>query len=163
MRSASVLDIGCLLAFLALNYIERNLFPFFQGLEAVHVNVGKVREQIFAAIVGCNETKAFGVIEPLDRTSCHIYCFLQKTKKRETRISPTRFESRYRPHGVAIHLESKLRTVYAPLFSRQALFSTLRQENGESGIFIPVLLFLARAFQPLNIRQPEIMVEMMEC
>jgi hypothetical protein len=30
-----------------------------------------VREQIFAAIVRGDEAKAFGVIEPLNSTSCH--------------------------------------------------------------------------------------------
>jgi hypothetical protein len=52
---------------------------FFQGFEAVHIDCGEVREQVFATIVRGDEAEAFSVIEPLDGTSCHM-CYIPKQK-----------------------------------------------------------------------------------
>lgn len=65
------LNIRRLFAFWALCDFELYFLAFFQGLEAVHLNRGKVCEQIFAAIIRCNKTKAFGIVEPLDSACCH--------------------------------------------------------------------------------------------
>ena len=65
------LNIGSLLAFRALRDFELHFLTFFKGLEAVHLNCGKMREQIFAAVIRSDEAKAFGIVEPLDGTCCH--------------------------------------------------------------------------------------------
>jgi hypothetical protein len=65
------LDVGSLLAFRALRDFELDFLTFFQGLEAVHVDRGEVCEQILAAIIRSDEAETFGVIEPLNGTSCH--------------------------------------------------------------------------------------------
>lgn len=69
------LDVGSLLAFRALRDFEGNLLTFFQGLKALHLNCGEVGEQIFAAVVRSDESKAFGIVEPLDGTCCHKSVF----------------------------------------------------------------------------------------
>ena len=51
-----------------------------QGFEAVHIDYGEVREQVFATIVRGDEAEAFSVIEPLDGTSCHM-CYIPKQKQ----------------------------------------------------------------------------------
>ena len=66
------LDVGSLLAFRALRDFELHFLTFFQGLEAVHVDCGEVCEQILTAVIRSDEAKTFGVIEPLNGTSCHI-------------------------------------------------------------------------------------------
>ena len=70
------LDIGSLLAFRALRDFELNFLTFFQGLKTVHVDCGEVSEQIFTAVIWSDEAKAFGIIEPLNSTSCHKKNFL---------------------------------------------------------------------------------------
>ena len=71
-----VLDIRSLLALGALHDVEGNLLAFLEGLETTHVDGGKMSEKVFAAIFGRDETKAFGIIEPLDSTDCHVCNFL---------------------------------------------------------------------------------------
>src|SRR5450830_161516 len=78
-RSAR-LDVGSLLAFRALRDFELHLLTFFQGLEAVHVDCGEMREQILTAIIRSDEAKTFGVIEPLNGTCCHKKNFQILTK-----------------------------------------------------------------------------------
>jgi hypothetical protein len=65
------LDVGSLLAFRALRDFELDFLTFFEGLKTVHVDCGEVCEQIFAAVIWSDEAKAFGIIEPLNSTSCH--------------------------------------------------------------------------------------------
>jgi len=93
--SGSSLDIGRLLAFRSLRDIEIHFLTFFESLEATHVDCGKVCEQIFAAIVGSDEAKAFGIIEPLNGTSCHKSVFQiltnhtsRKSKKLRATLPP---------------------------------------------------------------------------
>jgi hypothetical protein len=69
------LDVGSLLAFRALRDFELDFLTFFEGLKAVHVDCGEMREQIFAAIIWSDEAKAFGIIEPLNGTCCHKITF----------------------------------------------------------------------------------------
>jgi hypothetical protein len=67
----TALDVRSLLAFRTLGDFERHFLTFFEGLKTVHVDCGKVREQIFAAVVWGDEAKTFGIIEPLNSTCCH--------------------------------------------------------------------------------------------
>jgi hypothetical protein len=53
------LDVGSLLAFGALRDFELNFLTFFQGLEAVHLNLREVRKQIFTAVVRSDKAVAF--------------------------------------------------------------------------------------------------------
>jgi hypothetical protein len=70
-KSGGALNVRGLLAFRPLRDIERNLLAFFQRLEAIHRDGGEMREEIFAAIIGSNKAETFGIVEPLDSTSCH--------------------------------------------------------------------------------------------
>jgi hypothetical protein len=67
------LDIRCLQAFGALLHFELDLLAFFERLEAAHHDRGVMREQIFAAFRRGDEAEAFGVVEPLDGTGCHVH------------------------------------------------------------------------------------------
>ena len=69
------LNIGSLLAFWALRDFELNFLTFFEGLESVHVDCGKVSEQIFTAIIRSDKAEAFRIVEPLDCTCCHNASF----------------------------------------------------------------------------------------
>ena len=77
------LDVGSLLAFRALSNFELHFLTFFQGLEAVHVNRGEVCEQILTAVIRSDEAKTFGVIEPLNGTSCHFKKTFNKNESHE--------------------------------------------------------------------------------
>ena len=70
-----VLDVRSLLAFRALRDFERYFLTFFQSLEAVHLDCGKVGEQILTTVIRGDKAKAFGIIEPLDGTCCHNASF----------------------------------------------------------------------------------------
>jgi hypothetical protein len=65
------LDVGGLFALRTLNNFESHFLTFFERLEAAHVDRGEVREQIFAAIIGSNETETLCVVEPFNCTVCH--------------------------------------------------------------------------------------------
>lgn len=69
------LDVGSLLAFRALRDFELDFLTFFEGLKTVHVDRGEVSKQILAAVIRSDEAKAFGIIEPLNSTSCHKRTF----------------------------------------------------------------------------------------
>ena len=86
-----VLDIRGLLALRALHDVEGNLLAFLQGLEAIHVDRGEVREEIFAAIVRSNEAKTFCVIEPFDGTECHV-CYFPTKNEQITGLPDSLFE-----------------------------------------------------------------------
>ena len=73
--SLALLNVGSLLAFGALRYFERHFLTFFKGLEAVHLNCGKVGELIFTAVIRSDKSEAFGIVEPLDGTCCHKSVF----------------------------------------------------------------------------------------
>ena len=76
VESGSRSDIAGLLAFRTLIDIEIDTLAFFQCFEAIHVDGREMCKQIFTAIIGGDETKAFGVIEPLNGTSCHLKHFV---------------------------------------------------------------------------------------
>ena len=67
------MDVGRLLAFGALDHVERDLLAFLQSLETLSLNRAEVSEQIFATFIRGNEAEALGVVEPLNqigRASC---------------------------------------------------------------------------------------------
>jgi len=66
------LDIGCLLAFGTLRHFVAYLLAFLERFESVHVDCGKVREQINAAVIGCDKTKSFCIVKPFNCTGCHV-------------------------------------------------------------------------------------------
>lgn len=53
--------------------IKLDLLPGLEGLVAVHIDIGVVHKEIFAARVGPDETIPFGIIEPLDAPGWHIH------------------------------------------------------------------------------------------
>ena len=65
------LNVGSLLAFRALRDFERYFLTFFEGLEAIHVDCGKVGKQIFTAVIWSDKAETFGIVKPLDCTCCH--------------------------------------------------------------------------------------------
>src|SRR5438105_12208866 len=66
------LDVRRLQAFGAALHFELDLLALLQRLEAVHLDRGVMREQIFAAFSRGDEAEAFGVVEPLDGTGRHL-------------------------------------------------------------------------------------------
>src|SRR2546425_3300451 len=75
-------DVGSLFALRSLDDLERDLLTLLQGLEAIHLDGGKVREQILTSVIGRNESISLGVVEPLDSTCCHFLSFLQHASPR---------------------------------------------------------------------------------
>src|SRR6478672_243985 len=71
-RRSDRLNVRCLLALGTRRDFERDLLSFLQGLETRHVDRREMREEIFAATIGSNEAKAFGVVEPLHSACCHV-------------------------------------------------------------------------------------------
>src|SRR5205085_12595382 len=65
------LDVGRLLAFGALRHVEADFLAFFERLEALHLNRGEVREEVFAAVVRGDEPVTLRVVEPLHSSGCH--------------------------------------------------------------------------------------------
>jgi hypothetical protein len=64
-------DVGRLLAFRTLGYLEGDLLVLLQGLEAIALDRGKVDEKILPTTVGRNETEALSIVEPFNRTRRH--------------------------------------------------------------------------------------------
>jgi hypothetical protein len=57
-------NVGCFGAFGRVDNVELNLLAFSQRLKAAVLNVAEMNEHIAAFFTG-NESKAFGIIEPL--------------------------------------------------------------------------------------------------
>ena len=81
------LDVGSLFPLGSRGDFERNLLAFLQRLESRHVDRREMCEEIFAAAIGRNETKAFGVVKPLYSSCCHVFQFL---KTENNRVEPGR-------------------------------------------------------------------------
>src|SRR5437899_11036438 len=60
------LDLGRLRALCALLDDKLHALAFAQRLEAAGANLGEMREQILAAVLGRDESETFSVVEPLD-------------------------------------------------------------------------------------------------
>jgi hypothetical protein len=67
------LNVRCLLALRSLHDLKAHLLTFLERFKTVHLDGLEVRKQILAAFIGRDESEAFRVIEPFDRTSCHTY------------------------------------------------------------------------------------------
>src|SRR6187399_3015347 len=66
------LDVVRLQALRTALHLELDFLPFLEGLEAGHLDRGVMREQILAALARGDEAEAFGVVEPLYGTGCHL-------------------------------------------------------------------------------------------
>jgi len=98
-------DIGSLLAFRTLSHIKLDFLTFFKGLEAVHLNCGKVGEQIFTAIQMSDKSEAFGIVEPLDGTCCHKSVF-QIMTDHTSRISKKPRVTLPPPKPCSLHIDN---------------------------------------------------------
>ena len=65
-------DFRGLLTLRALRYFKRDLLIFLQRLEAVALNLRKMREQVFTAAVRRDEPKSLRIVEPLYGTCCQL-------------------------------------------------------------------------------------------
>lgn len=65
------MNVLCLWALGAFADLEFNLLVFFEGAEAVALNLGVVNENICGSVSWSNETKALFSVEPLHSTLCH--------------------------------------------------------------------------------------------
>ena len=64
--------IACLeLAVLTRGHVEGNSLAFIERLEAVHLDLGKMNEKVFAILLG-DEAIAFFRVEPLNSTFRHF-------------------------------------------------------------------------------------------
>jgi hypothetical protein len=64
-------NVGCFGAFGRVDYVELHLLAFGQRLKAAVLNVAEMNEHIAALFAG-NESKTFGIIEPLYRACFHV-------------------------------------------------------------------------------------------
>lgn len=65
------LDVGSLLALRTLRDFELDLLTFFEGLEAIHLDCGKMREQILTPVIRRDESEPLRIVEPLHCACCH--------------------------------------------------------------------------------------------
>jgi len=74
-------NVTCLFALRASAALERNALVFRQRLEAVALDVLKVREQVAATAIRCDESKALGIVEPFYSAGliAHDISFIQLT------------------------------------------------------------------------------------
>ena len=61
-------NVCCFFALRTSAALKRDALVFSQALEAIGLNVLKVSEQIFAALIRRDEAETLGIIEPLDCT-----------------------------------------------------------------------------------------------
>ncbi len=86
-RGLQRLDGRGLLALRAHLDFELDALVFLQRLEARGLDFREVREEILAAAFRGNEAEALGVVEPLDRTGCHVMCPLNRLKMRASPLT----------------------------------------------------------------------------
>jgi len=67
------LNVRRLLSLRALRDLEAYLLTFLQRFEPRHVDRREVGEQIFAAPIGRNKAEALRIVEPLNRSSWHVF------------------------------------------------------------------------------------------
>src|SRR5215831_8870915 len=66
------LDIARLLPLRTRRHFERDLLTFLERLEALHLDRGEVREEVFTTAIRGNEAEALRVVEPLHSSCCHV-------------------------------------------------------------------------------------------
>jgi hypothetical protein len=69
------LDVLCLPAFGALDYVKLNLLTFLKAAEAVGLNGGEVNEHILA-VLAADESIALGIVKPLYCSCFHGVAFV---------------------------------------------------------------------------------------
>src|ERR1700681_2680227 len=67
---------------------EAHALRFLQGLVAVHLDRGVMREEVGTTLVRSDEAEALGVVEPFDDACCHFY-FLQLIETNPSPVSGT--------------------------------------------------------------------------
>ena len=83
------LNVGCSRAFLTHAFGVANFLAIMQRLEAVYFDFREVCEQIIAAVVRGDETKAFCVIEKFNGTGFHyvfLYLMFLRANARKSKI-----------------------------------------------------------------------------
>lgn len=82
-------DVGCLLSLGALCHFKADLMSFFERLESAHVDCGKVRNQVCAAIIGDDKTKTFRIVKPFNCTGCDdSSCFENRKRTPASLVAP---------------------------------------------------------------------------
>src|SRR3954469_24550204 len=66
-------DVRRLIAFGAGRDVVGDFLVFTQAFETIALDRREMRKEVFAAIVRRNETKTFGVVEPLNSTVTHLF------------------------------------------------------------------------------------------
>ena len=72
-RSACLNVAGLLLTLIAIGDFESHFLAFSQGFETVHIDRGKMREEVLPATVRGDESETFCVIKPFHCTTCHVH------------------------------------------------------------------------------------------
>src|ERR1700712_3527393 len=93
-----LLDVRCLLALRPLHDLEVDLLAFLERLEAVHLYGREMGEQILSAFIGRDESVAFRVVEPFDRTCRHHFPSLLSSLARARSKSLATFRAPPLPH-----------------------------------------------------------------
>ena len=68
--------VRCLRALRAAPGLEFDFLTFLEGPKTIRLNVSVMHEEIFATIVGLDESKALFLVEPLHGTIYHLYNLL---------------------------------------------------------------------------------------
>jgi len=68
--------VRCLRAFRAAPGLKFHFLTFLEGPKTIRLNVSVMHEEIFAAIVGLDKSKALFLVKPLHGTLCHLYNLL---------------------------------------------------------------------------------------
>ena len=82
------LDVGGLFAFRAIYDIKAHTLVLSQCAKALGVNLREVREYVVSALIWSDKAKTFGVVEPLNGTSCQFV----HSSKRAVKIKGTKFK-----------------------------------------------------------------------
>jgi hypothetical protein len=65
-------DVLSQFALWALDQFEAHPCPLLEGAEAVHLDGGKMCENVVSSILGFDETETLGIVEPFDSTQRHL-------------------------------------------------------------------------------------------
>src|SRR5271169_935965 len=68
------LNVLCLETLGAAHDVELNALCFLKAAEAIGVDRREVNEDVFVVAIASDESKALGVVEPLDNTLFHDWC-----------------------------------------------------------------------------------------
>src|SRR5687768_12997503 len=74
------LDRSCLQSLLTARDLVAHALLFLQRLVAAALDLGKMREDLLAAVVGSDEAESLCIVEPLHGTSCHATLLYENKK-----------------------------------------------------------------------------------